>query len=106
MSFLFPVWKKSYARVLATVAEATKDGGVTIEDMCPIIEQQYGKKCSPDVALSLARSLLMDKEYLAVDEGNHKWTCTKKGLAEYKRIKESVPALLEKTTSPRMPMHI
>ena len=78
--FSFPIWKKSRARILATAAEATRDGGVTIEDMCPIIEQQYGKKCSPDVALSLARSLLMDEEYLAVDEGNHKWTCTKKEI--------------------------
>lgn len=122
------VFKKAFARVLNTVAQGTKDGGMTVEQIVPLIKADYNKDCTPDTAIQILHLLkgwglvtantnqtsgdwsVNSKGEVIYSGGNQagavRWICTEKGLAESEAIRRNRKHLLEKTTSPNRPMHL
>lgn len=95
--------KKNHIRILAATAEATKDGGVSAEQVVILMETIYGKNCLTMVAVEILDHLNLHDLTKLSQQGH--WTCTEAGLMLYDDIKESRPDALKKSTSPSMPMH-
>ena len=95
--------KKNHIRILAVVAEATKDGGVSAEQAASLMKTINGKDCMTVVAVEILDHL--NHQGLTRLDQQGLWVCNESGLTLYNDIKKSRPDALEKSTSPSVPMH-
>ena len=95
--------KKAHVRVLSGVAESTADGGIALGDIPAPILLMYEKVAETEVIESI---LTTGEMILLVEQipGSAKWVCTAAGIKEYRSICNNRKWLLERTTSPKLPM--
>ena len=98
------LFRKTYVRALAVVAESHRDGGATSDVLAPLIFQQFETKCDENV-LEILLTQLSVSELVSKDKITGHWHCTPLGLFRYEAIKKNQPTLLARTTSPKLKMH-
>lgn len=95
--------KKAHIRVLAVIAEHTRDGGIALGDVPASILSAYQKNAETKVIESILAAKEMIFFVIQAPESG-KWVCTPEGLQEYSRIRTNQNWLLDPTTSPKLPM--
>ena len=98
------IQKKSHARVLATVAEGTRDEGLSVGQMIPLIKMDYNKDVTPEMLEAILSCRELSGLVTQVG-GTDRWVCTQEGLKNYALIQKESPDLLEKTTSSNIKMY-
>lgn len=100
---VIPPLKKSRLRILAILKEGQNDGGMKLEEVPPLLLQQFNKTATSSVVLACIHDL---KHMGLVSKNGEKYTLTARGLAHVTFLQENQPDLFRKTLSPEHPMHV